>query len=687
MAFQESLAALPITKTGKFKKWFQGSKIVDAEGKPLVVYHATAAENDFSRFNKRVGDIGNHFGTLAQAEDRSEYSTRFNDEAPSRIMPVYLSIKRPLRLRDAGAWNADNLKHQLLELFPNDAARIGRNFVNEGLKSTKDIREFIQSNGYDGVVYANTGETAGAKEYREAIAIARSALESELRALGKPSHVYDTETQATPRYVAYSAAEKAYQDFREKNAEDSYISFSPTQIKSAIGNNGSFDPNNPDIRFSLSPEKLKNELLGHQAAFKAKFGDFDEASDTSYDDRAQFIAEAVTACGLVHGVRAEMTPWAPYGQTMGVELTDLFADEPGLGGGTKVMQLLGELSDALEISIYLKPSSQRNREFYARFGFEEGKRETRGMLTRYPELAFDDDDERDFGGKSNSQNSKETAYLLAVARGDMAAAQELVDAAAKAAGYDSPKVFHGTGAAFVAFDPAFTGQGEDQLGSGFYFTTDIVQAKAYQTKIQSVDKPKLGGDLTPNTVSSYLALKNPIRLAVEQETLREVKITAAQVLSILKSAPNVYDGEESPLANWFDNDGKAFTNAQLAKVSKDYVDLISLENDFFKNDATAFRQAVFEATGHDGVVKEQPNGSQHYVAWFPSQIKSSEPLTRDSQGRLIGLEGRFKADLTDIRFSLAADVDEDVMTPPNPIPDEHFESEPHDCRVADGITA
>lgn len=44
-------------------------------------------------------------------------------------------------------------------------------------------------------------------------------------------------------------------DFRDRNAtpQDTYVVFRPEQIKSAIGNNGNFDPNNPDIRFSRAP--------------------------------------------------------------------------------------------------------------------------------------------------------------------------------------------------------------------------------------------------------------------------------------------------------------------------------------------------------------------------------------------------------------------------------------------------
>jgi hypothetical protein len=39
----------------------------------------------------------------------------------------------------------------------------------------------------------------------------------------------------------------------DKRGYTTYIAFSPTQIKSATGNNGDFDGNNPDIRFSSAP--------------------------------------------------------------------------------------------------------------------------------------------------------------------------------------------------------------------------------------------------------------------------------------------------------------------------------------------------------------------------------------------------------------------------------------------------
>ena len=122
--------------------------------------------------------------------------------------------------------------------------------------------------------------------------------------------------------------------------------------------------------------------------FEVKFGPREEAA---YEDIASYIQEAVVAAGVQHKVHVEMQAWAPYGQTTGIELTDFFAEQPGTGGGSKVMTLLVTLCDELRMATYLRPSSSRNREFYARFGFVDDNRNF-GFLARYPKLDDDDDD-------------------------------------------------------------------------------------------------------------------------------------------------------------------------------------------------------------------------------------------------------------------------------------------------------
>ena len=176
---EQSPFASEQTETPEFKRWFGDSKVVDSEGKPLVVYHGTQ-RGGFYTFNDE-----SHFGTIEQAhdinnvrrtlreryvKDRSRYldqSDRASILADSlsygdseSIYPVYLSIKNPKEVKDQGNASA----------WSNAISR-------------------AEAEGYDGLKYYNTEETGGW----------------------------------------------------------SYIPFKPTQIKSATGNRGTFDPTHPDI--------------------------------------------------------------------------------------------------------------------------------------------------------------------------------------------------------------------------------------------------------------------------------------------------------------------------------------------------------------------------------------------------------------------------------------------------------
>ena len=73
------------TETPEFKAWFGDSKVVDAAGKPLVVYHGTTALEDFSEFE------GGWF--VSSGEHASQYA---GPKEGGRVYPVYLNIQNPV---------------------------------------------------------------------------------------------------------------------------------------------------------------------------------------------------------------------------------------------------------------------------------------------------------------------------------------------------------------------------------------------------------------------------------------------------------------------------------------------------------------------------------------------------------------------------------------------------------------
>ena len=118
-----------------FYNWFGDSKVVDEQGRPLVVYHGTNAEFDTFE-NQKVGDYGKGFYFVDSKLKANEYAIK---RGGNITMPVYLSIKNPFIARSSS-------ESQL-------RSDIGERFTNKGLPIKKEkIQEILSKNGYDGVV-------------------------------------------------------------------------------------------------------------------------------------------------------------------------------------------------------------------------------------------------------------------------------------------------------------------------------------------------------------------------------------------------------------------------------------------------------------------------------------------------------------------------------------------------------
>jgi hypothetical protein len=100
-------ADTPQTETENFKRWFAGSKVVDSEGKPLVVYHGTKGDFDVFGGTRDDGvlrvrsgvpggsDVGAPGGQFWFTTDPQLAFA--NGEAGSSVMPVYVRIENPIR--------------------------------------------------------------------------------------------------------------------------------------------------------------------------------------------------------------------------------------------------------------------------------------------------------------------------------------------------------------------------------------------------------------------------------------------------------------------------------------------------------------------------------------------------------------------------------------------------------------
>lgn len=190
------------TETPEFKRWFEGSKVVDENGKPLVVYHGAPLHEfsggrilgDFTTFDRQAagkfkGDenpnmgmdrVGSFFSDQPGKDGAEMYSG-----SSGAIYPAFLSIRKP--------WETsfENFlkKGQALSGWKPDK------YTPQGRFDVGPLREWLKKNGNDGIKF--TG-------------------------------IVDSKTQKV------------------------YVALEPSQIKSAIGNSGTFDHSNPDIRFSVA---------------------------------------------------------------------------------------------------------------------------------------------------------------------------------------------------------------------------------------------------------------------------------------------------------------------------------------------------------------------------------------------------------------------------------------------------
>ena len=202
---------------------------------PKVLYHGSnSAFPSFDRDEVKHNQLGFHVGSINQANHFASDPREedFNRSKKPNVMPVHIMAKNPLRLKDEGEWSAKNLRDQLLEAGAKheDVARLISLEQQESIVPD-DIANVIKSLGYDSVVYLNRNEGVDQKD----------KAEYAKKMAGQWSD---------PKGVSYKSMYKLDDDeFRQNfpSARDSYILFDPSQIKSATGNQGAFDPNEDDI--------------------------------------------------------------------------------------------------------------------------------------------------------------------------------------------------------------------------------------------------------------------------------------------------------------------------------------------------------------------------------------------------------------------------------------------------------
>jgi hypothetical protein len=297
-----------VTDTPAFRQWFGDSKVVDENGKPQVVYHSTTY-GDFSEFNKAeqrkgMGGFGFYFTGQAGANAYAQYGQKFQMEQnwrgdPKRvnIMPVYLKMERPLVVDDI---------RKLKQGMPGLSSDPGPFGVGRAIAGMPiEAKTAIEEAGYDGVITY------------EHVKPARNGSLS----------IVEPGTKGAIRHPVY-------------------IVFEPTQIKSAIGNRGTFDPKSPSIMdaaqdaFALDKPEFKEEQ--HPRGQPKNKGEFVKGQGTKGAPKAK-AAKKPPQAATPKTPRAKAAKAAPKAalptkpKVPPVSRTELFAS-PNIATGLNLRQ-------------------------------------------------------------------------------------------------------------------------------------------------------------------------------------------------------------------------------------------------------------------------------------------------------------------------------------------------------------
>lgn len=199
-----------------FKKWFGDSKVVNADGSPQIVYHGTT-QGDIEQFQAGWASVTEAGGKAFYFSDwdanASSYAER--GKVPKNggraVYPVYLSLQDPLVIdlgQTGSTWaqidfNSKNPMPQRLK----EAIAKANYIIPEQMHtleswytvSLAELANYAEQAGYDGVIARNLTDGGSKKTMKR---------------------------------------------------QTTFVAFKPTQIKSAIGNSGNFDPANGDLRAS-----------------------------------------------------------------------------------------------------------------------------------------------------------------------------------------------------------------------------------------------------------------------------------------------------------------------------------------------------------------------------------------------------------------------------------------------------
>ena len=148
--------------TPAFLSWFKDSKVVDADGKPVVLYHGTDVADDFATF--KAGPYGLFGKGIYLTPSRTAASAFAGTKPGARVYPVYASIRNPFVftkwIEDAGTETDPDAAPDYIDDTEGTQTIWEAITKATGLEMTEttsfdEIQQALRNAGYDGMYLAD----------------------------------------------------------------------------------------------------------------------------------------------------------------------------------------------------------------------------------------------------------------------------------------------------------------------------------------------------------------------------------------------------------------------------------------------------------------------------------------------------------------------------------------------------
>ena len=248
--------------TKEFKQWFGKSTIVDAEGNPKVMYHGTARDITSFRAKQANAIFITEEPTLAEnyayasadwmAKNEADFFTPAEKAAARRQVIESLQDQNKSLPKSSKDFNKQVIAY--LKTGDEDAASDVKDYAKEALldvyvgevpRGANILPVFVKAeNPFD---YDNAEHIAKLEKYAKDRLYTSDSIENYIGFIknGSWEEIESNKVQKAIRSLGFDGF------YVKEGGVKNLAVYNPEQIKSATGNQGTFDINNPDIRKSL----------------------------------------------------------------------------------------------------------------------------------------------------------------------------------------------------------------------------------------------------------------------------------------------------------------------------------------------------------------------------------------------------------------------------------------------------